>query len=67
MLMREGFKAGVRRTYNVYRHEGLAVRRRRPEHVRNGMRQPLATALHPNFSWLWDFVHDQRPIGDASG
>ena len=59
MLLREGFAVGARRTYHVYRQEGLAVRRRRPKRVRNGMRQPLATALHPNFSWSLDFVHDQ--------
>ena len=63
MLIREGFNVGVRRTYNAYRREGLAVRRRRPKRVRNGMRQSLATALHPNFSWSLDFVHDQLADG----
>ena len=63
MLMREGFEVDVRWTHNVYRSEGLAVRRRRPKRVRNGMRQPLATALHPNFSWSLDFVHDQLADG----
>ena len=63
MLLREGFAVGARRTYHVYRQEGLAVRRRRPKRVRNGMRQPLATALHPNFSWSLDFVHDQLADG----
>ena len=63
MLLREGFAVGARRTYNMYRQKGLAVRRRRPKRVRHGMRQPLATALHPNFSWSLDFVHDQLADG----
>ena len=50
MLLRESFRVGIRRTYNLYRREGLAVRRRRPKRVHGGIRQPLATALHPNFS-----------------
>lgn len=63
MLLKEGLRVGLRRTYNLYRQEGLAVRRRRPKRVRHGMRQPLAVAIQPNFSWSLDFVHDQLADG----
>ena len=63
MLLREGFEVDIRRTYNQCRRKGIAVRRRRTKRVRYGMRQLLATALHPTSSYSLDFSHDQVAEG----
>ncbi|RYF52020.1 MAG: transposase [Cytophagaceae bacterium] len=44
VLRHQGTMAGIKQVYKLYRHEGLAVRRRRPKRVRNGQRQPLSRA-----------------------
>ena len=54
---------GLRRTYRLYRLEGLTMRRRRPKRARRGERvtMPLATAA--NHRWSMDFIHDQLVDG----
>lgn len=54
---------GLRRTYRLYRLEGLAMRRRRPKRARRGERIAMPAANGPNDRWSMDFVHDQLVDG----
>jgi len=63
LLRREGWRVNHKRTYRLYRLEGLGVRtarrRKRPSHVR--VVPPAATM--PNERWSIDFVQDRLEDG----
>ncbi len=48
-----------KKTYRLYREEGLSVRRRRGRKKASGPRAPLLTACLPNARESVDFVQDQ--------
>lgn len=55
----EGWRGNVKRTYRVYREEGLTVRRRRRKKLPVPERQPLVRPTQPNEVWSMDFVFDE--------
>lgn len=57
MLRRKGHRVNHKRTYRLYRVEGLAVRRRRRKRVRMP-RQRAPLPARPNERWSIDFVSD---------
>jgi putative transposase len=56
---------GLRRTYRLYRLEGLTMRRRRPKRTRRGQRATMPAATAANHRWSMDFVHDQLVSGQC--
>jgi putative transposase len=63
MLRREGEPSGVNRIYQLYRDEGLGVRKRRGRKRAIGVRALLLVEAMPNARWSLDFVHDQMANG----
>jgi len=63
LLRREGEPSGINRIYQLYREEGLAVRRRRARRTAIGTRAPILVKARPNARWSLDFVHDQLACG----
>jgi putative transposase len=59
----EGWRGNVKRTYRVYREEGLAVRKRRRKKLPVPERQPLVRPTGPNEVWSMDFVFDELASG----
>lgn len=59
----EGWRGNVKRTYRVYREEGLTVRRRRRKKLPVPERQPLVRPTAPNEVWSMDFVFDELAYG----
>lgn len=59
LLRREGEMLNRKKTYRLYREEGLSVRRRRGRKKANGTRAPLLTQFVTNACWSVDFVQDQ--------
>jgi putative transposase len=60
LLRREGYCVNLKRIYRLYRHEGLAVRRRaRRRRIARGL--PLATPARMNDRWSLDFLLGRRP------
>ena len=62
MLKSEGLVVNPKRTYRVYREEGLQLRKRRKKKL-DRPRQPLAVPLGTNIRWSMDFVSDQLSNG----
>jgi putative transposase len=58
-LRHEGWAVNVKRTYRVYREEGLMVRKRRRKKLPVPERQPLVRPMQPNEVWSMDFVFDE--------
>lgn len=58
LLKREGFTMNLKKTYRLYREEGLAVKRRKGRKRAIGTRTPLPGALHFNHIWSLDFMSD---------
>lgn len=62
MLCAEGLAKNPKRTYRLYREEGLQVRRKKRKTLRRpGV--PLAVPTHVNERWSVDFVSDQLASG----
>jgi putative transposase len=59
----DGWAINVKRTYRVYREEGLMVRKRRRKKLPVPERQPLVRPIHPNEVWSMDFVFDEPANG----
>jgi putative transposase len=62
-LVHEGWAINVKRTYRLYREEGLMVRRRRRKKLSVPERQPLVRPLQPDEVWSMDFVFDELADG----
>ena len=59
----DGWAINVKRTYRVYREEGLMVRKRRRKKLPVPERQPLVRPMQPNEVWSMDFVFDELANG----
>lgn len=60
LLKREGFPDNHKRTYRIYKEEGLNLRSKRPRRSKSGahrLERPDNTSLH--MCWSMDFVADQ--------
>ena len=55
-LRLDGWAINVKRTYRLYREEGLMVRKRRRKKLPVPERQPLVRPAQPNEVWSMDFV-----------
>jgi putative transposase len=62
LLRREGVQVNIKRTYRLYREEGLAVRRRKRKRVAVP-RQPMVTPQRVNECWAMDFMSDSLASG----
>lgn len=62
-LCLEGWAINVKRTYRLYREEGLTVRKRRRKKLPMADRQPLLRPQRPNEVWSMDFVFDELADG----
>lgn len=62
-LRNEGWRVNVKRTYRLYRQEGLMVRKRRRKKLPVPERQPLVRPMQPNEVWSMDFVFDELANG----
>jgi len=60
LVRREGFTDNHKRVYRIYRHAGLAVRRRRKRDRIAVPRVPLIAPALPNECWSMDFVFDGK-------
>ena len=59
LLRREGWRVNHKRTYRLYREDGLRLRKKRPKRRRMALaRQPRAAATRPNERWSMDFMAD---------
>ena len=59
----EGWAINVKRTYRIYREEGLMVRKRRRKKLPVPERQPLLRPTLPNEVWSMDFLFDELATG----
>ena len=59
----DGWSINVKRTYRVYREEGLMVRKRRRKKLPVPERQPLVRPIQPNEVWSMDFMFDELANG----
>lgn len=59
----DGWAINVKRTYRIYREEGLMVRKRRRKKLPVPERQPLVRPTQPNEVWSMDFVFDELANG----
>jgi transposase InsO family protein len=62
-LTRQGWSINVKRTYRLYRLEGLMVRQRYRRKLPVPERQPLLRPNQPNEVWSMDFVFDELATG----
>jgi putative transposase len=64
LLRREGWRVNHKRTYRLYREDGLSLRKKRPKRRRMAMaRQPRTAATRPNERWSMDFMADALANG----
>ena len=63
LLAGEGLVVNVKRTYRLYREEGLQVRRRKRRRLPRHDRVPLPAPDQPMQRWSLDFVSDQLASG----
>lgn len=63
LLQRQGAKVNHKRVWRLYRHAGLAVRRKRRKRVAVGRRLMLPAAQRVNERWSMDFVGDSLADG----
>ncbi|NNH44313.1 IS3 family transposase [Rhizobium laguerreae] len=63
LLRRDGEPSGVNRIYQLYREEGLSVRKRKARRRAVGTRAPILVEAKANARWSLDFVHDQFACG----
>lgn len=62
LLRREGLLINKKRTYRIYRSEGLQVRTKKRKRIQRP-RQPMAVLTRRNERWSMDFVYDQLANG----
>lgn len=62
MLKIEGLVQNEKRTYRLYREEGLQLRTRKKKKLTRP-RQPIMVPIYPNVRWSMDFVSDQLSNG----
>ena len=62
LLQREGMAINKKRTYRIYRSEGLQVRTKKRKRLQRP-RQPMAVLTQVNEHWSMDFVYDQLANG----
>lgn len=62
-LRQEGLVINRKRTYRVYRAEGLSVRKRLRKRLPQRERLPITVPDRPNRRWSLDFVSDQLWTG----
>jgi len=62
-LRRDGITINRKKTQQLYREEGLTVRRRRGRKRAVGARAPAPVPALPNQRWSLDFGHDQMATG----
>jgi putative transposase len=58
LLRREGWSVNHKRTYRLYREQGLLVRKRKRKRIAIAERRPLPRPTGPNQSWSMDYVAD---------
>ena len=58
LMLREGFKMNIKKTYRIYRDAGLSVKQRSGRKRALGTRQPLPKASRLNEVWSLDFMSD---------
>lgn len=58
LLRREGWSVNHKRTYRLYREQGLMVRKRKRKRIGIAERLVLPTPMGPNQSWSMDYVAD---------
>jgi putative transposase len=58
LLRREGWSMNHKRTYRLYREQGLAVRRRKRKRIGQTSRLLLSAPKGPNENWSMDYVAD---------
>jgi len=64
LLRREGWKVNAKRTYRLYREEGLCLRLKRPKRRRSAARrQETVAATGANQLWAMDFMSDALSSG----
>lgn len=63
LLKREGIVMNVKKTYRLYKEEGLAVKKRKGRKRAVGTRAPLTKATRINQIWSLDFVSDALADG----
>jgi transposase InsO family protein len=59
----DGWAINVKRTYRVYREEGLMARKRRRKKLPVPERQPLVRPVQANEVWSMNFVFDELANG----
>jgi len=65
LLRRDGFHVNWKRTYRIYREEGLQVRRKKRKRVAAAPRQAKPVPDMPHKRWSMDFVCDALMDGRA--
>jgi len=64
LLRREGWQVNAKRTYRLYREEGLCLRLKRPKRRRSAARrQEAVAATGTNQRWAMDFMSDALADG----
>jgi putative transposase len=63
LLRREGFEAGRRRVYRLYREAGLKLRSKRRKRMGRALRGPLSAPGKINERWSMDFIADTLSNG----
>ena len=63
MLKAEGLVTNLKRTYRIYKEEGLQVRRKRRKRLAARDRVPMPVPDAMNQRWSMDFVSDQLATG----
>jgi putative transposase len=63
LLRREGWRANKKRTYRLYREEGLSVRTKKRKKRASHLRVVPALPTAPNERWSMDFVADSLDSG----
>jgi len=58
VLRREGLVRNPKRTYRIYREQGLSLRIRKRNRRASNLRVPLPEAAYPHQRWAMDFVQD---------
>ena len=64
LLRREGWQVNMKRTYRIYKAQGLQLRNKTPKRrVKAKLREDRCQANRPHDIWSMDFVHDQLATG----
>ena len=63
LLLREGWHVNKKRTYRIYREEGLSVRTKKRRKRASCLRVVPTRPTRPNERWAMDFMHDRLDDG----